>query len=413
MGNIIDYVRDETRGFDERPFGDVDALVLASVVYQTMPPSVPRLTDQLARRHSFWPRLQAWVQALWDAPFDGPTLSDVATELTRAGSEFNIREGHTGLGDPKFDEQLFEVLVDSPRFGGIRVSAYEERFSATEQTQFAAGTMLLPDRDGTLVVAFRGTDDSFAGWKEDFNMSFQYPVPAQESAAEYVAAVAELWPRGLKSLLGRMARPADGGHYPGTHPLVLTGHSKGGNVAVYAAMNATERIRKRITRAYSLDGPGFPADVVHSAAYTAAMPKVEKIVPDSSIVGMILETPEPCTVVVSDQKGIMQHMTYSWQLDDHWEFERLPHLSSSSQYFNTQLNDWLAGLTTEQREHAVDALFTLLGASGSDNLSGMMKTIPRAIPDIINSYVGLSDEDRRNLWYVFNLLLKTSLSRGK
>ncbi|MBT1178086.1 DUF2974 domain-containing protein [Bifidobacterium callimiconis] len=409
MGNIIDYVREETRGFDERPFGDVDALVLASVAYQKLPPSAPRLSEQTERYGTFWKRLKAF----WRVPFEGPTLSEVAVELTKPDGEFTIREGHTGLGDPELDEQLFEALVDSPRFGDIRVGAYEERFSEAEQTQFAAETMLLPDRAGTIVVAFRGTDDSFAGWKEDFNMSFQYPVPAQESAMKYTTAIAGLWRRGFGHMMSRIFGQGNGQKFGQEHPLILTGHSKGGNVAVYAAMNADEKIRKRITRAYSLDGPGFPSDVVNSAEYAAVTPKVEKIVPDSSIVGMILETPEPCTVVVSDQKGIMQHLTYSWQLNDRWEFERLPHVSSSSQYFNTQLNAWLSGLTVEQREHAVDALFSLLGASGSDSLSGMMKTMPRAIPDIINSYVGLSDEDRRNLRYVFNLLLKTSLARGK
>ena len=89
--------------------------------------------------------------------------------------------------------------------------------------QFAAVTMLLPG--GTLAVAFRGTDDSFVGWKEDFNMAFRYPVPAQRAACEYVCAVARLW-RG---------------------PMVLLGHSKGGNLAVYAAMNAPEPVQRRVT----------------------------------------------------------------------------------------------------------------------------------------------------------------------
>ena len=197
-----------------------------------------------------------------------------------------------------------------------------------------------------LVLAFRGTDDSFVGWKEDFNMAFRYPVPAQHAACEYVCAVARLW-RG---------------------PMVLLGHSKGGNLAVYAAMNAPEPVQRRVTAVYSLDGPGFPSQIVGSDPYRSVMPLIVKIVPDSSIVGMILETPEPMRVVRSDQKGVMQHLTFSWQVSGN-DFEYLPQVSPSSQLFNRSLNGWLESLSTEDREHAVDALFSVLRSSHADSMS--------------------------------------------
>ena len=79
----------------------------------------------------------------------------------------------------------------NPRFSGIEMGAFLEQFDGDEQTQFAAVTYRLPS--GMLVVTFRGTDDSLVGWKEDFNMAFQYPVPAQVTAADYLTRVAELW----------------------------------------------------------------------------------------------------------------------------------------------------------------------------------------------------------------------------
>ncbi|MCI1218958.1 MAG: DUF2974 domain-containing protein [Bifidobacterium sp.] len=389
MGNILDYAREETRGFDERPFNAVDALVLASLAYLRMPPLIPSLTAITASYSTVRDRLRLFklrhpinsMRTLRAAPFDGPTLAEAAKELERLRTA-NGEERVAGLSDPRLTTALVELTKCNPRFSHIRISAYDERFSAERQTQFAAMTMQLPD--GTLAIAFQGTDDSFVGWKEDFNMAFQYPVPAQESACDYLQTIARIW-------RGR---------------IVLLGHSKGGNLAVYAAMNATPDVRERIVRVYSLDGPGFPDDVVTGPQYQAVVDKVEKIVPDSAIVGMILETPEPCIVVRSDQRGIMQHLAFSWQVSN-GEFELLPAIAPSSQYFNTSLNEWLRSLSREQRERSVNALFTILAASGADHLSGILSSMPRALPDMIGSFSGLSAQDRRNIHFALNLLVRS------
>ena len=143
---------------------------------------------------------------------------------------------------------------------------------------------------------------------------------------------------------------------------------------------------------YSLDGPGFPPEIVTSPAYRTIQPKVTKIVPSSSIVGMIFETPEPCRVVSSDSDGIMQHSAFTWLLDGD-QFITEPDLSSSSQLFNEELNHWIATLTPEQRERAVDALFTVLHANGA--------------------YVGLTPADRRHLVEALAILFKASTAKRK
>lgn len=393
MSNIADYARTETRGFATLPLRAADALALAILVYDDVPDSVPSLDTLRERYGTFGARLRSisWrhpiqsLRNLQHPPFNGTTIAAADRELHNNMVISDHDVNAIGLVDPQLTHDFYRACAANPRFANIEMSAYRARFDT--QTQFAALTYRLPD--GTLVVAYRGTDDSLVGWKEDFNMSFQYPVPAQVSAAEYLTQVAELW---------------DG-------PIVLTGHSKGGNLAVYAAMNVSDDIRDRVMRIYSLDGPGFPSDVVHGYEYSTVKDRIVKIVPDSSIIGMILETPERCTVVKSNVQGVMQHFSFSWQMCG-GEFVQVEDLAHSSRLFNESLNKWMAGLSQEQREHAVDALFAVLEASGANNIGDMMAAGAKAIPEMLGAYVGLSPEDRRNITQAMMILLPAALARN-
>lgn len=396
IGTIIDYVTERTGSFAERAFNDVDALVLASLAYQRMPDTVITLDEATRRYGTFAARVRdamsrkslsiRTLHNLFRAPFPETSLMDAYNALDGERA-FSHGSGYTGLADPELTETLFCKVAANPRFSSIRVGGVDERFSEQDQTQFAAMTMMLPD--GTLVIAFRGTDTSFVGWKEDFNMAFQYPVPAQRSAADYVCRVASLW----------------------HGDVILLGHSKGGNLAVYAGMAADEQLRRRIRRIYSLDAPGFPQDVVNSEQYRAVIDRIVKIVPDSSIVGMILEAPEPCRVVRSNERGLMQHLAFSWQVRGD-SFVEAPDIAASSRYFNRSLNDWLAGMSVEQRERTVDALFKVLDASNQKGLIGLWEAGPKTIPAMIGTFAELSDDDRRHLLEAATLLIKASLSIG-
>ena len=316
------------------------------------------------------------------------TIARADDELHHGSAVPDHNVENVGLVDPQVTHDFYHAIAANPRFSDIEMGAFLEQFDDGEQTQFAAVTYRLPS--GTLVVAFRGTDDSLVGWKEDFNMAFQYPVPAQVTAADYLARVAALWQN---------------------VPIVLTGHSKGGNLAVYAAMNAEDDVKDRIERIYSLDGPGFPEAVVNSFEYASVSDRIVKIVPDSSVVGMVLETPERCIVVKSDVEGIMQHFVFSWQMHG-GEFDKVEDVASSSVTFNKALNKWLANLSKEQRERAVDALFAVLEASGAGSISAMMAAGPKVIPEMLGTYVGLSGEDRRNLNQALAIMLQAALARN-
>lgn len=399
MGNIIDYAREEQRSFEELPFNEVDALILAQLAYEDIPRLVPALDDERnmygtfrGRMHHFpmdRHNLRQSAKALLRAPFSAITLKQMDEVLHGGADSACQHQVHAvNFTDPAIMHSFVRTVAANPRFSGLRVGAFAERFDTDEQTQTAALTFLLPD--GTLVLSFRGTDDSLVGWKEDFNMAFQYPVPAQRMAADYICAVAKLWPGDM----------------------ILTGHSKGGNSAVYAAMNAPAKIRKRITAVYSLDGPGFPEHVVTSEPYLSTVSKVHKIVPDSSIIGMVLETPEPCVVVKADCEGLMQHFAFAWQVDGD-AFVRVDDIAPSSHEFNSSFNRWMTSLSREERKHAVDALFQVIHASGATTFSGLIASMPLSLPSMIGAIVGLTPDERKHLMEAMRMLAAAATARNR
>ena len=399
MGNIIDYAREEQRSFEELPFNEVDALILAQLAYEDIPRLVPALDDERnmygtfrGRMHHFpmdRHNLRQSAKALLRAPFSAITLKQMDEVLHDGADSACQHQVHAAnFTDPAIMHSFVRTVAANPRFSGLRVGAFAERFDTDEQTQTAALTFLLPD--GTLVLSFRGTDDSLVGWKEDFNMAFQYPVPAQRMAADYICAVAKLWPGDM----------------------ILTGHSKGGNSAVYAAMNAPAKIRKRIAAVYSLDGPGFPEHVVTSEPYLSTVSKVHKIVPDSSIIGMVLETPEPCVVVKADCEGLMQHFAFAWQVNGD-AFVRVDDIAPSSHEFNSSFNRWMTSLSREEREHAVDALFQVIHASGATTFSGLIASMPLSLPSMIGAIVGLTPDERKHLMEAMRMLAAAATARNR
>ena len=363
MPHVTDYI--QWRGdipFENDPLNEVDNLIFCLLSYVELDGAVPSTPDRCV------------------------TLREAAKEYFFTHDPKDERP--LGLIVPREIVALFRQMADAPRYRDLQLCGYVNEICEKKQVQFSALTIRLPD--DTWFAAVRGTDDTIVGWREDFNLSWMDEVPAQRLTAEYLDNLP----------LTKNSR------------LYVGGHSKGGNLAIYAAMNADPKVRKRIQHVYSLDGPGFPPEIVTSPAYRTIQPKVTKIVPSSSIVGMIFETPEPCRVVSSDSDGIMQHSAFTWLLDGD-QFITEPDLSSSSQLFNEELNHWIATLTPEQRERAVDALFTVLHANGATSFSEVMSNFPASIPAMLGAYVGLTPADRRHLVEALAILFKASTAKRK
>jgi hypothetical protein len=204
--------------------------------------------------------------------------------------------------------------------------------------------------DGTAVVTYRGTDDTLVGWKEDMNMCFLPVVPAQLKAVEYLHTVAQ--------------------KHKGK--LILTGHSKGGNLAMYAAVHCDTEVRNRITAVYSNDGPGFGRNILDDPDYVQLRPIIHNLVPHSSVVGMLLEHDENYTVVKSRQKsGLLQHNGLSWEILGN-SFVHLKDVTPESRKLDRTVNQWIRDMTPEQREEFAEAVYQLFSVDGAQTLTDLV-----------------------------------------
>ena len=312
LTDVFDYIR--WRGdltFRQDPPNEVDALVFSALAYI-------RYCGQLEDGINS-------VRLLRDAYQDF---------LSFEGSNLRVRV--------KRDLELFKAAAQSVRFGECALCMYMERFIPEEETQFAAVTFLLDD--GSAFLAFRGTDDTLVGWKEDFNMSFQQTVPAQRLALEYTELFASIH----------------------LMPLRLGGHSKGGNLAVYAGAGVSPDIQKRILEVYNNDGPGFSEDFITDSGYLRIVPKIKTFVPQSSVIGMLLEHEEPYIVIRSNQVSLLQHEIYSWEVIGK-RFVEMESITADSRFLDLTIKNWIAEMTPQERNILVDALYDLLSSGEVDS----------------------------------------------
>ena len=275
----------------------------------------------------------------------GPTVADapeVPVCLREAAEEFLSLPDKEDRVLLKKDLELLTQAAKSRRFGEVELFGYRDVLLEEEATQFAAVTFLLDD--GSAFLAFRGTDTTMVGWQEDFHMSFMQVVPAQLMAVDYVRQVeAELW-----------------------KPLRLGGHSKGGNLAVFAAARSSPAVQSKILEVYNNDGPGFNDYLMGDVGYQAMVPKIRTFVPQSSVIGMLLEHEEPYTIIRSKQLGLLQHDYYSWEVRGPG-FVAMEEMTADSRFVSSTLKNWLADMTVQERSEVVEAMFGLLNLGELDS----------------------------------------------
>lgn len=343
MGTIISYLEQYGKyTFDEMPMTEVDSLILCQFSYLKFDGLVPGIEEN---------RPPVTLKSLESHPDYEALYADIRYE--------------------KENRALFTGMLHSRRYSEMELNYYVNVIEEEWETQFSAITFFL--EGGSIYVAYRGTDETIVGWKEDFNMAFLSPVPGQEYSVHYLETVAARF---------------QGDFYTG-------GHSKGGNLAVYSAMNCSKEIQDRIRQIYSMDGPGFRPEVLERCGYDRIAGRVTKILPHSSLVGMLFESHMYFQVVESNTIGLLQHDPYTWRVTAN-HLVRANDLYERRKNMDNVLNEWILSLNEEQLRTFVDTLYQVITASQAKNLIDFTAEWKKSMNGIVAALKEV-DEDTRGM----------------
>lgn len=359
MANIMDYL--DWRGdvpFSVDPFNEVDNLVLSVLAYTDFENVVPV------------PRS------------GGPVgIREVYERYYSLHTHEEIRSRETFFKNAPF---LLDKLAVSERFSGLKLCNYLNMIDPENDLQMSAVTYIVGD--GSVYTAYRGTDDTLTGWKEDFDLAYMEKTTGQAVAVDYL-------------------NYTQAGQ---TGPLRVGGHSKGGNFAIYASVYCDPAIRERITCVYSNDGPGFIDEIAHSEEFRILLPRIRKFTPAASMIGTLLSGDIDTKIIQSTQTGIMQHDAFSWEILRSRIVEA-DERTRESIFFDKTMRRWIDSQDTEHKKRFIDTLFGLLekaGASTTEDLQGLSLVKTAALMKAVD---GLPKEEKE----VFVSVLKDLFASGR
>ena len=303
---------------------------------------------------------------------------------------------------------LFEKVSHAPRYQNIRILSYMNDVNPELIKQFAVVTFLLENQ--TLFVAFRGTDESLIGWHEDFLMLCETIIPSQTSAVNYLNEIGQfkyqstlkqsLQNQYLGSLTQRLRK-----HFQYKKqglPILLGGHSKGGNLAMYAACFCDENLSQRILKVYNFDGPGFQEDMLASKNYQNMLPRIISYIPHYSFFGIVLGHEENYHVIQSHNEGMLQHNSFSWHVtkDDFVNDE----LSYESVQFAIKVILFLEKMTIEEKRLFVETMFGLFDSLNLHTFHELSHITYKQILAAIKELTLLDNKMRKMLIEVLHIL---------
>lgn len=338
MAGINTYIKEYgDKTFNEEKFNEIDNVILSSVVYLNFDGIVPKNKKSIS--------------------------------LCEAGNIFLYKYNYFDVSKlgiaQKVSYKILKQIVNTKRYKDIQM--YNYKYIWDTDTQF--GAVCFKVKKKFIYVAFEGTDNLLSGWKEDFQMAYEFPVPSQKLAVKYLNENIKLFDKNI----------------------IVGGHSKGGNLALVSSMYCKNRINKKIKRIYSNDGPGLKKEQIESENYSKVRDRLIHLVPNYSYVGVLLRN-DKFTVIKTNRKDFMAHAVSSWQVNKN-EFIR-ENLSLISDNFRKSLLKWLDEHDLEQREKMISTVFKTLEESGIKNLNDFFN-LKNAITVIRN--VNNIDEETKNL----------------
>lgn len=317
MGNIIDYLR--WRGdltFAQSPFNNVDNLILSQLSYVNLDGIAPGKGEA------------------------GITIEELANAFFTKYSLQDLKK------DKSFLRRAPEILMElekTVRYRDAVVKNFVNYIDEKREIQFSAMEICLSD--GSSYIAYRGTDDTIVGWKEDFNLS-RGVILSEEAAVVYLNYVASLCQGKIR----------------------IGGHSKGGNLAVYAAAMCEPENQEKILTIYDNDGPGFINDFLKSDEFLRIKLRVERLIPEGSIIGMLLDHAVQPKYIASSQVGVRQHDGFTWQVLGA-DFVYKKRLNKRAVLLNETLDSWIHNMDDEKRNEVIDSFFSVMEVTGASTLT--------------------------------------------
>ena len=353
MPNLIDYLEKvKELTFDQEPLNILDKVCINEIGYLTY---------------------EKWL-----------TLSD----LQKTINLHDYAEGKDLNPDYSFmvtkkRVELAEAMVRSRRFAGLNLSNYCSVLDKEVEKQFAAMIFSLPELDYHQLV-FRGTDDSVIGWKEDFQLTYSREIPAHRSAIAFLS-------EHLPNLSGH---------------ITVSGHSKGGNLALYSAIQSSTALREQIAELLLLDSPGLMKSLLEKPSYQEVKSKMTVIRPQDSVVGVMLYWDQAAQLVAAEGIGIAQHNALLWQVDPETrDFIYVDQPTEMSQRLEETFQEWIETLPNQQLKLVCDLFFDTILDSGIESLDDIgIKTLPK-LGQLLQEFGNLTDQQKKVLQDGFNQLL--------
>lgn len=355
MKNMLDYIKEFGHvSFEERAFSEIDALVLTELEYLPLEKVVP--SDENGENFVTVKEIAEYMQEHKQELFDENPM-------------MITQERH----------EVSQVIADAPRFQSLKFFGVVSEWDKDTTKQFAAITVEV--EPSVRLVVFRGTDETLIGWKEDFLMTYSSLVAAQTDAKEYLAKQASLW---------------DG-------DLMISGHSKGGNLAIYAAATQVEDVQLRIVDIFCFDSPGLYRSVLETKGYQNIVPLAMRYIPQDSLVGLMLESEVPYVIVKSNATGAMQHSAMTWEIED-GQFIKMEKLTKNSQLNDQTFKKWTESVSDEELELFWNVFFELLFSVGIDTVNDLYGQFMHYVQEFLKA-AGNMDEEKRELLTRIALLL--------
>ncbi|MCH5316925.1 MAG: DUF2974 domain-containing protein [Eubacterium sp.] len=271
--------------------------------------------------------------------FDGKPLREVADTFHYTPDSEANRRNKVMIRT----EELLKLIGATQRFGGVTVTDFEEIAGGSYETAFCGVAFRISDE--LSYISYRGTDEQILSFYEDAELAYSFPVKAQLAALSYTNHIFDT---------------RSGSFY-------LGGHSKGGNLALFAYIFTKYENRDRIISVYNNDGPGFPKDLVGVLFTPQNSEKIINLAPNGSIVGRMLESGGAYTIVRSAAVGIAQHNVFTWTTNGD-EFERADGFNILSEYMEDTLTQSLDTVSREDLKKTVESIYKIAKRGGIKTL---------------------------------------------